>query len=331
MSSEITLAVDRSGYDSYLLVVKRTYDIHADSAEPTLSAEQSPLAFADEYYGEAATTSIKSASDFAPVKPMCDIVVVGSAYAPHAQPAQRVMVGLQVEGCIRKIFQVVGERYWDTGAVGFVATEPEYFETMPLVFERAYGGVDASDENPRRHGAHRENLIGVGFHLNADPKVVVGRPLPNLEDPGQPITEWGARTRTVGLAFVSPSWLPRAGFAGTYDEAWRENRYPLLPDDFDERYFQTAPADQIVATPRGGERVTILNMSPAGRLVFELPSAHLPASFIYTDRAPARHDLTLDTVVILPDQAKLHMVWRASVRCVGKPFALREAVVGEQP
>lgn len=57
--------------------------------------------------------------------------------------------------------------------------------------------------------------------------------------------------------------------AGTYDEAWRANRHPLLPEDFDSRFWQCAPEDQI-ARPflRGDEAYTLTHLHP------DYPRAH---------------------------------------------------------
>lgn len=37
------------------------------------------------------------------------------------------------------------------------------------------------------------------------------------------------------------SWQPRLRYAGTYDQHWMDERLPFLPEDFDLRYFQSAP------------------------------------------------------------------------------------------
>jgi hypothetical protein len=332
MNAMTILGVDKNGAETFLLVVKGTFDIPLDGSEPVLSAEQAPLIFADEYYGDAAKTSIKQAYDFSLAKPMCDVVVLGSAHAPGGKPVRDLVVGLQIANAIRKVIRVVGDRVWERTVGGqFVASDTQLLETMPLIYERAFGGTDTSHDNPKRHGAHRENLVGTGFHLNADPAQVLGKKLPNLEDPNRHIGAWGETTPTTCFSFISPAWLPRASYAGTYDEKWREERFPLLPDDFNDMYFQAAPADQIVAGLQGGEQVTLVNLSPQPRLSFPVPRIRMPAVFMYTGRPDENYELKLDTLIIEPDKLKLHLVWRIAVRCIGKPYALHEVVVGEMP
>jgi len=38
-------------------------------------------------------------------------------------------------------------------------------------------------------------------------------------------------------------------YSGTYDEAWQRDMAPLLPEDFDEQFFQRAPPDQQIPYP----------------------------------------------------------------------------------
>jgi hypothetical protein len=49
------------------------------------------------------------------------------------------------------------------------------------------------------------------------------------------------RPSPAGFGPIACHWQPRVGFAGTYGDAWVANRLPLLPDDFDDRFFQSAP------------------------------------------------------------------------------------------
>src|SRR5262245_21222552 len=97
--------------------------------------------------------------------------------------------------------------------------------------------------------------------------------LPILEDPRALIKTPRDTPAPTGFGFLGRAWQPRLAFAGTWDERWRQDRCPLLPLDFDERYHNGAPADQI-ATPHlaGGEPVAVTGASPRGELRFDLPS-----------------------------------------------------------
>ena len=36
------------------------------------------------------------------------------------------------------------------------------------------------------------------------------------------------RPAPVGFGPLAPHWQPRCDFAGTYDQAWQQDRYPVL-------------------------------------------------------------------------------------------------------
>ena len=86
-------------------------------------------------------------------------------------------------------------------------------------------------------------------------------PAPRNADAPDP--DWRDRPAPAGLGPISPWWQPRSDHVGTYDEAWRDERHPLLPRDFDTRHWQCAPSDQI-ATPhlRGDEAYRLENLHP---------------------------------------------------------------------
>ncbi len=329
MKAGIMLGVDKDGADVVVLAVKGAFNIPLDGSIPQLAAEQAVLLSSDEYYGDPATTSIKYAYDFALRKPMTDVVLVGSACAPPGTRTRAVRVSMKVGDVIDKTIQVVGDRRWERGLVpGFKPSEPEFFEKMPLIYERAFGGSDTTHSNARRHRFHRENLVGVGLHADADRANVIGKLLPNLEHPDHPMVRWGDTTPTMGFGFISPGWKPRIDYAGTYDEAWDENRFPFLPEDFDDMYFQAAPVDQIVPFLQGGEQVTLKSLSPHGELSFALPTIDLPVTFIYRDGDEEQHQPKLDTLILEPDELRFQMLWRVLAPKVGKLDALREIVVG---
>ena len=48
----------------------------------------------------------------------------------------------------------------------------------------------------------------------------------------------------VGLGAVGRWWQPRLALAGTYDDSWKQTRWPGLPEDFDFGYWNCAPEDQ---------------------------------------------------------------------------------------
>lgn len=320
------LAPDRDGREHWVVVAKATYVLPDGGGQPVLADTQTPLLYADEYHGEPGLSSVSRPYDFSQEKPYVDVLLSGSAVSPGGRPVRELHVGFALERSIVKTLRVVGDRTWLPGLVhGVVPSEPAAFTRMPLIYERAFGGVL---EGETKNAAHRENLVGVGLTSVGPPEFAVGKPLPNLEDPQRGVRAFGDVTRTVGFGPISPAWLPRATFAGTYDQKWLDDRYPLLPNDFDQRFFQTAPADQQLTHVRGGERVTLLNLTHEGRVSFVIPSVEMPIVFLFSDRKDQPYQARLDTVHIDTDSLRLMLVWRLKVRRSGKPYALRQIVVG---
>jgi hypothetical protein len=317
----LMLAPDREAREHWVVVVKATYDLPKPGLAPAFAKQQIPLVYADEYRGDPGFSSVAAAYDFAPEKPSAEFIVTGSAIAPDRRPVTELVVGVALGG-VTKTIRVMGDRVWRPGVLGVVAGDPAPFTKLPLIYERAFGGIVDGKS------AHRENLVGVGLSSRDSRANAVGKPLPNLEHPQRRLQSLRDLTPTTCFAPISPAWLPRAAFAGTYDQAWLDDRYPLLPVDFDPRFFQEAPVDQQVPRIVGGERVTLLNLSEEGELTFELPRLEMPIVFLFSDRSDEAYEPRLDTVRIDSDRRVFSMIWRLNVRRIGKPYALRKVVVG---
>src|SRR5690606_33596378 len=109
-----------------------------------LAEEQLPLVAEDEHYDGDATGSVRLERDLVPFKPRADIVLVGSAHVPGGRAATELDVGLRV-GRVQHVARVIGDRRWlfpSRAVLVPTMSRPEPFTTMPLVYERAFGGTD---------------------------------------------------------------------------------------------------------------------------------------------------------------------------------------------
>lgn len=323
-----TVGFERDGRERLVVAVKATYRLPADREEPRLHEEPVDLVTADLYSGEPGFSATLHESDYAHAKPGCDVLLLGSAWAPGGRPAPRVGVRLQV-GKMDKSFAVTGPRRWRHawGSVG--AGDPKPILSQAIGYDVAFGGTH---EDPRSPGKSRMcdlNPVGRGF--TTDPRTLDDTWMPFTEEIDRPIT--GARHDWRPMAFgpIGRHWMPRRAWAGTYDEAWSRQRAPFWPDDFDERYFQAAPPDQVIAHPQGGEPVMLQNLTPDGLRRFQLPRRPMPVIFIpYRGRDAAR-TASLDTIVFEPDAQRFTLTWRATLALPGSVFDVQEVVVGEMP
>jgi len=305
-AANMALFPNEQGVDTLYLIVKASFNI---GTQWTLTKEQAPPVEADEYWGEPNDSSIKYASDFHIGKPVSDIIMIGNAYSPNAKPVKQLDVGLAV-GQVNKIVRVFGNRVWNNGKI----TTAEPFQTMPMVYEKAFGGAHIINEN--EHWVENKNPVGSGFAGKRDVSEMNGMPLPNLEDPAMLIQQHTDQPAPACFACSSPTWKPRVDFAGTYDAHWQAQRAPYLPEDFDKRFFNMAHNNLVYpGYLTGGEPVRITNMhSAADDMQFTLPRVKLISQVEINHKREAPV-FNLETLVIEPNQLQLSMVWRAALIC----------------
>jgi hypothetical protein len=312
---------DRDGTEIWLVAVKATFDVLPDGSTQ-VSKEQPPVLRLPEHHGEPGKSSIKYDADLVLTKTTTDVIVVGHAHAPGGHAVAQLDVGFRVGG-VQKILRVTGDRAWGT----FGATSPQPFASMPLVYERAYGGADARSKAPERDWDWR-NPVGTGFVV--DGSHADGVALPNVEYPKEAVGSWKDRPPPAGFGPVAGHWQPRVALAGTYDDHWMKTRQPLLAEDLDDRYFQCAPVDQ--QTPsflRGGEAVALLNLRPGGgTLRFALPKVYLGFETRFYDGSREVHKRrALHTVILEPDHPRVSLVWHSALPCHFKVQKLEKTVV----
>lgn len=301
-----------------VLVLKATYTLEKGGL--TLAKEQVPVDVAGEPWGEPGLSSYKFEPETAFIKPATDVVLVGHAHAPAPRTTE-LEVELRV-GPLRKAVRVVGDRVWVKSLGQVDMTRPLAFEKLPLVYERAFGGHDRTPPESAKPRFEPRNPVGVGFR--ASPRhFEEGLRLPNLEDPARPLKHFGQVVPPAGFGFVSPDWAPRAAFAGTYDKAWEETRKPLLPRDFDRRFFNAASAGLVApGYLRGDEPVLLVNASPRGRLVFQLPGAR-PQVRAELDGGRVEPVMNLDTVILDTDAHRVLLLWRGAISLRQGPHEVR--------
>ena len=268
---------------------------------------------ADEWNGDPEKSSLKYQSDLSARKPGTDISLLGHAYSLGPDKST-VDVVLKV-GRLSKSLRVFGDRVWFKALGFWVPSKARPFEKIPLVYERAFGGVDESHENPRKHAKERRNPAGTGFVTAGKDGLREGMPLPNIEDPNDLIIGADEKPAPAGFGLIPGNWMPRAAFAGTYDEAWKQSRFPLLPVDFDERFHQAA-SPGLVSTAKlgGGEPVRYLNLAVDRDVSFALPTRRLKVTASLKGK-PGTYPFLLDAVVIEPDAGRIMLTWKAVIPC----------------
>jgi hypothetical protein len=330
MQAGWTLGFEPDGRELLVVAVKGTFVMPFNGEEAVLAEKQVPLTESDQFTGEPGFSATLYESDYAHRKPLCDVILNGSAYAPGGKPAAKVKVSLQVGG-MKKSFEVVGDRVWQKSwFYGVKPSAPQPFTTLVISYDRAFGGADKDENNPDRVDTYAKNPIGVGYYPLAKKKVLVGKPLPNTCETGKVVTNRTGKYLSMSFGFLGRNFPPRPSFAGTYDQAWLDSRAPFWPDDFDYRYFQSAPPDQQIPYLTGGEQIMLEHLTPQGRTSFRLPTM-MELPILVLPHRGKEQELTpvIDTVLLEPDQQRFMLTWRVSLPLRKSCFEIRQVVVGK--
>ncbi|MDN6886511.1 DUF2169 domain-containing protein [Variovorax sp. CAN2819] len=182
-------------------------------------------------------------------KRSAEFLATGHAYTAHQQTRNQCMVKMRV-GTIEKSLRVSGDRYW----LDRRATPPRDFESMPLDWQRAYGGASFAD-NPLGIGADEETINGVRT-----------RRLPNIEAPDALIQRHDQQLTPAGFGAIDVMWPRRFARVGKdYGERWAREDFPAFSGDMDWHLFNAAPEDQWwrdTDSIPGGASYEIWNMHP---------------------------------------------------------------------
>ncbi|NUP04488.1 MAG: DUF2169 domain-containing protein [Polyangiaceae bacterium] len=296
----------------FTAIVKASFAIQHDG--PMTVLPPLPIFTEEQHYRGNPVASLVRGSDFALAVPKPEIVIVGSAYAAPGQKTTQTTVRLAVQRqstiVVNKRLEIFGDRRARPGAP---APEPALFQSMPILYERAHGGI-----------ASRENPVGVGMATEPDGLLT----LPNIQLPQH------GGYGPAGLGPIPSAWPLRQKKRGSLGwTAANLSRDVDVPDDFDDAYYQTAPLDQQTAELKGGDLIAIVNMHPQLAML----RAHIPmlravamAQTSRGDRLPL--NLRIDTVHLEPEALRAEIVFRGAALVAERDLGdLRLAATLEQP
>ncbi|MEW8307513.1 MAG: DUF2169 domain-containing protein [gamma proteobacterium symbiont of Ctena orbiculata] len=324
-----TMSMLPDGRELLVVIVKGTFAMPERGGQPDYTEPQKPLVEADIYTGEPGFSAPLHELDYAPFKRHCDVLLIGSAYSPREKPAARVEVTLRL-GPLLKSFAVTGDRFWESGNIAIRPGYAGIFDRMPISYDCAFGGIDDHHKNINKHSVFMKNPVGKGYHRELSRSFVNGSPMPNTEELKRPVTMPNGTYTPMSFGPVGRSWVPRLQLAGTYDQNWHDNIFPLPPADFDSAYFQSAPVDQQIPYPQGGERVFLENLTEEGHTGFTLPEIEVPVVFFYQMGKSIEKKAVIDTIVLEPDQGLFSMTWRTFVPLNKNILEIPQILIGRK-
>ncbi|HEX8612627.1 MAG TPA: DUF2169 domain-containing protein [Telluria sp.] len=317
-----------------VLVVRATFDFACDGAVMTLAQTQKEIVLGDAFAGAKGSDVMRAVvvddGDVLLYKPGTDVLVTGSASAPDGIAAKEWIAGIRV-GALKKLLRLHGPRQFRKGVMGWKLGPAQPVTNVALDYRLAYGGcidipAELTDDKEADLIGHPRNPAGCGWlpsagayaHLPRRARAHVkewisaqkNMAAPQIEDVVEAVGNPYANVAPQGFSATARWWSPRVELQGKYDDMWRATRYPLLPKEFDARFFQCASAG-LVATPHleGDETVTMLGLLPA-RTEMTLPGWKI---IVAIKRASGADEISLpvlDTLRFDLDTGQASLVWR---------------------
>lgn len=232
-----------------------------------------------------------------------DVFVIGSLWQPGARPGTELTAEIRIGERLLRRVTAIGDRRWLRQEGSLVPGPPEPFVSMPLAYDRAFGGEVETEDGPC---AWPPNPAGKGFYLT--PEQAEGQPLPNLEDPEHRIAAVEDRPEPMATGPYPAEGSLRAERAVELD---LESENPGLKQ-IRPLVFNHAHPGMILApreTPRHGEAVEVTHASSEGALRFRMLELAFHAQVDLEDRHYA-FPLHLDQIAILLEQRRVVLGYR---------------------
>lgn len=190
--------LDTDDIEHHVIAMKVKYSlIHfSDDIYQARIETDETLYIQDEYLTDPFCSCVKTESDLSPFKPLCDVIIIGTARAPNSEPVTQFTTSLTVTGnntkLIEKKLNIFGSRNFKKVNGEWSISEPDGFTELPLRYEYAFGGeckiypdepysrieeqylLSESNRNrhpespssPIAHGYHQSNPAGKGYTQN---------------------------------------------------------------------------------------------------------------------------------------------------------------------
>lgn len=326
--AEIHPVEDIYGRDYAVVIIKATFNTDQKRQGLMLADEQVKIQHADEFYGEPGLSSVKYGTDLALAKTATDIILIGNGYAPGGVATEAFDISLSI-GEHQTSLRAFGDRQWHKNGLLWEISRPQKLEKIELIYENAFGGIEPQKNDSDDSSAlafESKNPVGKGFFVGKN-SPNEGLLLPNLEDPRSLIKSIDCKPSPVGFGVIARDWAPRREYAGTFDDEWERSRMPLLPMDFDPRFYNNAHPNLIISPEiKGNELVTIQNANESGHYSFQLPGQQIVVNAKIRNQQ-ADFVAKFDTLVIEPDLNQLMLTWRVAIPCKRKFLYLDQVTI----
>ncbi len=305
---------------SVVFQAKATFRIEENGR--VILEKETPIPLWDE--DQLTDLGIKPRDNLPRLDPAFEVMLLGNAYAPDGYPTGEMKVRLAV-GDVNQELDVIGERIWQGEGDDARMTQPEAFETMPMVWERAFGGTETVliDNEAELDVSSTLNADGKGFdHIEKARELGVAfecpegypqfepiRPLPNLESPGERVQSWSDDPLPL-------CWAPLSHSSGMIVERLQrscDTRGVEFATLNDPEMQHRAHPDWVIETPAAGAVVRLEGASPKGLIQFRIPQLRVVADFSNGGKVQVV-ELHPRSLVLLPEESRFYLTYSATLR-----------------
>jgi len=254
-----------------------------------------------------------------------DLIYLGSVHAPNQKPVPWLDVQLQAGSSFQRTIRVFGDRHWVQNGDDLVPSQATPFSSMALGWDRAFGG-EAEVESGMLPWA--ENPEGRGFYMFD--WQATDSPLPNIENPDEPIRHWTDRPSSVGTGPYRLQWSLRQRNGIEIDEDDPES--PLR--SIRPTLFNNAHPDLIVPEKiEGGDVIRIGYARKGGDLTFRMPKLEFHAH-VQLEHKHFLFPFHLDQIIVFgedEEEPKVLLSYRVCFRYRVVPTERRATTVRAGP
>ncbi|CAM3915271.1 DUF2169 domain-containing protein [Vibrio aquimaris] len=302
---------DENGHEVWVLTAKRQWNF-VDNQWQEVEAEEiydDPVQLA-----EPNSSVMKIDHEFAVTKQNTDVLVYGKARSYAKRPVIYHECRVLIDGHIDKTISVHGERQWIRHGGAITVSNPKPFIEADIHYGHALGG-------------DKRNRVGCGIASSTEQ--LLEKPVPSVFFPRENWAPNSKNVRVAGLGPIAPFFAERAQYAGTFDEHWLEHRRPLLPEDFDQKFYQSAPSDQqCCGFLEGSERLMMSGFNHDDVITFRLPTEKYVAQVLIGEDSLIA-PMHIYTLYVDTEQMTLTVSYGASFPCQGKEHLLVSSKVSQ--
>ncbi|MGF1751783.1 DUF2169 family type VI secretion system accessory protein [Vibrio cionasavignyae] len=300
---------DENGDEVWVVVGKRTWKLNGSIWLETSGEEicDDPV-----YVGEPGFSAMKIDHEFAHYKQNTDVVIYGRARSYAKKPVLYHECRVLLDEHINKTIAVHGERVWIEHSGSITISHSTEFIEQNIDYSCAIGG-------------DIRNRLGSG--IASSNKELIEQRVPSVFYQNEDWSSTGKSLRVAGFGPIPPFFASRLAYAGTFDKHWQENRRPMLPVDFDRRFYQSAPKDQQCnGYLKGGERLVMSGFCHDETMVFRIPSEQYVALVTFQDEQQ-RVDMDIYTVFVDTENRTVSISYTAAFPCQGKEHLLASTTI----